>query len=134
MKNTRRTHPTKGKRAQKRAWERATPAQIARQAGLILLVVAIWAGLLVVFLSLTGGDEAPVSEAPQPTEVVAAPATTQAPPSTEQPSTATHTVPAPTEAPEATSGPPPATARRRPAARLPPWPGSTSRTIVYLPE
>jgi hypothetical protein len=72
----------------------------ALQAGRILLVVAIWAGLLVVFLSLTGGDEAP-----QPTEVVAAPATTQVPPSTEQPSTATHTVPAPTEAPEATSGP-----------------------------
>lgn len=95
MKSTKQARPKKGKRAQKRAWERATPAQIARQAGLILLVVAIWAGLLVLFLSLTGGDEAPASGSPQPTEVAAA---TQAP-------TPTHTVPAPTEAPKATSGP-----------------------------
>ena len=103
MKNSSQTRPPGAER--KRELERATASKVVRQAVLILVVVAIWAGLLVVFLNLTGRDEMPVADVPQPTEVVAAPEPTQLPTSTAQPMTATHTVPAPTETSEATSGP-----------------------------
>jgi cytoskeletal protein RodZ len=98
LKNTPQTRPPRAE--QKRDLVRATASQIVRQAVLILVAIALWAGLLVVFLNLTGRDEVPVSEAPQPTEVVAAPQPTQAPKSTEQPPAAT-----PTASPEATSDP-----------------------------
>jgi len=106
MKNALQTRPLRAE--QKRDLIPATAAQIVRQAVLILVVIALWAGLLIVFLNLTGGEEVPVAEVPQPTEVVAAPEPTQVATSTEPPlatATATHTVPAATETSEATSGP-----------------------------
>jgi hypothetical protein len=48
---------------------RATPAQVMRQAGLILIVVVVWSLLLVGYLSLVGPGGA--SGSPVPTEVVA---------------------------------------------------------------
>lgn len=51
---------------------RAAPAQLMRQAGLILIVVVLWSLLLVGYLNLTGTDKASVSESPGPTEAVPA--------------------------------------------------------------
>jgi hypothetical protein len=74
---------------------------------LVLIVIALWAGLLVVFANLIGRDGSPVAEAPQSTEVAAAALPTQAPTPSEPPpsATATNTVPPPTETPESTTGP-----------------------------
>ncbi len=68
MKSTGQTRQTE---ESQRELVRATPAQLMRQAGLILIVVVIWSLLLVGYLSLTGTDEAPVSESPGPTTEVA---------------------------------------------------------------
>ncbi len=103
MKNRSQTRPPSAE--QKRELVRATGSKILRQAVLILIVIALWAGLLAVFLNLTGNDETPVAEAPPPTEIVTTPEPTLAPTSTEPAPTATHTVPAPIETFEATSGP-----------------------------
>jgi hypothetical protein len=65
MKSTAQTRQTEESQAE---WVRATPAQLMRQAGLILIVVVIWSLLLVGYLKLTGTDEAPASESPGPTE------------------------------------------------------------------
>ena len=84
MKGSSRTHPKK--KAQKPEPVRATPDQIVRQVGLILIVTVIWAGLLVVYLNLTSPDKTPASETPQAT----APGTT--------PSAAPTDTPLPSEA------------------------------------
>lgn len=109
MKSTQQARST-GKE-QKHELVRATPAEIARQAGLILIVLAIWCGLLLVYLNLTGKDRVVVSESPEPTEVMAPLEATQVSTAVEQPPTVTatvpHTVPAPTTTPGATSVPAP---------------------------
>jgi len=94
MKRT--SKKSKSKAAQQRRPARATPAQVMRQIGLLLLIVAIWAALLVGFLRLTTPSETPVAELPQPTEAVATPQPTQTPMPTEQPAEPTATQPAPT--------------------------------------
>ena len=107
MKNTLRVRSTIG--SQKREPVRPTISQIVRQAGLILIVLAIWSGLLVAYLNLTGKAGGMVSESPEPTKVVASPGSTQAPAPVEQPAaTATAMVlptAPPTTAAEATSVP-----------------------------
>lgn len=86
----------KSKAAQQRRPARATPAQVMRQIGLLLLIVAIWAVLLVGYLRLTTPSETPVAELPQPTEAVATPQPTQTLTPTEEPADPTATQPAPT--------------------------------------
>ena len=103
MKNSPKTRQLSAE--QKRDLQRATTAQIVRQVVLLLVVVALWTGLLVAFLGVAGKTEVPVAEAPQSTEVAVAPEPTPAPTSTELHPTATHTIPAPTETTEATNGP-----------------------------
>jgi hypothetical protein len=88
MKGSSRTHPKK--KAQKPEAVRATPAQIVRQVGLILIVTVLWAGSLVVYLHLTSPDKTPVSETPQATAVAAVLGTT--------PSAAPTDTPPPSEA------------------------------------
>lgn len=105
MKNASKTRPPRAE--QTRVLGQATAVQIVRQAVLILVVIALWAGSLTVFLSLTGREEVPGAQVPQPTEFAAAPQPTRVPTSTElaPAATATHTVAAATETSEATSGP-----------------------------
>ena len=92
MKSTSRRRTEKAK---KHKWSRATPAQIGRQIGLILIVLIIWSGLLLVYLSLTssgGADQSQIVAVPEATEVF---------PATESVSAATTA--APTLVPEATA-------------------------------
>lgn len=82
---------------------RLTPGQVWRQIGVILLVVVIWAGLLVVYLNVTGGRKMPTVRPSQPTEAAAptlVPTEAAAPtevPTTAQPVTATRSGPTATE-------------------------------------
>jgi hypothetical protein len=73
--------------------------------------MAIWCGLLFVYLNLTGMDHVLASESTEPTEVMAPLEATQVPTAVEQPSTATatvpHTLPAPTTTRGVTSVPAP---------------------------
>jgi hypothetical protein len=81
--------------------ERMKLAQIMRQGGLLLIIVAVWAVLLVAFLNLTGEEgAAPVAEAPEPT---------QRPESTEELPTAAVEEQEPTQRPESTEELPTAT-------------------------
>ena len=95
----------KSKEAQQRRPVQATPAQVMRQIGLLLLIVAIWAALLAGYLRLTTPSETPVAELPPPTEAVATPQPTQTPTPTEQPAepTATQSAPTPTTEPALTA-------------------------------
>jgi mono/diheme cytochrome c family protein len=65
MKGTSKNRTAPG--AQKRHPVWPTTAQMLRQLGVILLVVVVWAGLLVGYLSLTGESKVPAAEPPQPT-------------------------------------------------------------------
>ncbi len=80
--------PVKGKRGP----VQFTTAQVLRQLGLILLVVAIWAGLLAVTLHLTSPSDTEVAGPPPLTQAAVTTAPTQTPvPITEPLATATST-------------------------------------------
>jgi mono/diheme cytochrome c family protein len=68
MKKTGQTRQTKG--SQKRKAVRVTPAQIGRQAGLIVIVVVVWSLLLVGYLALFGPGGASAAATPEPTQAV----------------------------------------------------------------
>jgi hypothetical protein len=79
--------------------KRPTSAQVLRQLGLIVLVVALWGALFAGYLHLTGGsDVEPTSMQPEPTGVMAAPphTPTQPPGDTLSPTLPPTDTPAPT--------------------------------------
>jgi hypothetical protein len=77
--------------------ERATGSQILRQLGVIAIVLVVWTGLLVGYVSLTGGPaETAAVDTPSPTATVAPPTEGTVPPTSE----AAQPEPTPTPSPE----------------------------------
>ena len=97
---------------------RLTARQLLRQLGLILLVVAVWSGVLASFIALTGEPgEPPISQAPpakRPTDRPAAAAPSAAPPSPTPASIATKAAP-----PTKTVAQEPAATASEPVAQAP---------------
>lgn len=139
MKGTSKNGPVPEEQAQRPV--RPSAAQVLWQIGVIVLVVAIWAGLLVGYLNLTGRSDEPAVASPTATEVAVVPTVmasavptntalpTEEPTATEEPATPTAPEPGPTEtaAPglTATATEPPPTASDTPtmeptATELPP--------------
>jgi cytoskeletal protein RodZ len=113
MKGTSKKAPTRKHNERRRP--KPTTAQVLRQIGIIVLVTAIWAGLLAGYLSLTGRSNEPAVASPTATEVAVVPATaspalTDTALSTEEPATSEPpTTASDTPAPEPTATEPPLT-------------------------
>jgi len=107
MKGTSKKAPTRKQNERRRP--KPTTAQVLRQIGIIVLVTAIWAGLLAGYLYLLGRSHEPAVASPTATEVAVVPATaspalTDTALSTEEPATSEPpTIASDTPAPEPTA-------------------------------